>query len=73
VQAAATTLTMAFGWLGPLAVGLMFEHAGHTETVLALTAYAVALAWSATLTPGLRRPPQPSQDQAARRTDAALR
>jgi MFS family permease len=64
VQAAATTLTMAFAWLGPLAVGLLFEHAGQTETVLALTAYAVALASSATLTPGLRRLPQPSQDQA---------
>jgi MFS family permease len=63
VQAAATTLTMAFGWIGPLAVGLLFEHAGQTETVLALTAYAVALAICSMLTPGLRRIPQPAHDQ----------
>jgi predicted MFS family arabinose efflux permease len=63
VQAAATTLTMAFGWLGPLAVGLLFERAGQTETVLALAAYAVTLAGCSMLTPGLRRLPRPDQEQ----------
>jgi predicted MFS family arabinose efflux permease len=64
VQAAATTLTMAFGWLGPLAVGLLFQHAGQSETVLALTAYAVVLASCTTLAPGLRRLPRLNADQA---------
>ncbi len=63
VQASATTLTMSLGWVGPLAVGVAFQHTGQTTTVLALTAYAVTLAGAATLTPALRRAPEYTRDR----------
>jgi predicted MFS family arabinose efflux permease len=59
VQAAATFLAMSLGWLGPLAVGFLFQHAGATATALALTGWTAGLAAIATLSPGLRTRPDP--------------
>ena len=57
VQAAATMATMSLGWLGPLAVGVSFQHGGSTTTILILAAWALLPASIATLTPALRRDP----------------
>lgn len=57
VAAASTTLAMSLGWLGPLAVGLAFEHAGPTATVLLIVGWALALALAVTSAPALRTPP----------------
>jgi predicted MFS family arabinose efflux permease len=60
VQAAATLLTMSLAWLGPLAVGFAFEHAGPTATVLAVATWVLGLAILAALAPALRHgPPEP--------------
>ncbi len=55
VQAASMMLAQSLGWLGPLAVGFAFQHAGPTATVLGVAAWALALALTATAAPGLRR------------------
>jgi predicted MFS family arabinose efflux permease len=39
VQAAATMATMSLAWLGPLAVGVFFEHWGSTTTILILAGW----------------------------------
>ncbi len=65
VQAAVTTMTMSFAWLGPLVVGVAFQRAGETATVLALTTWALILAAAASLAPALRRPPQPATPESA--------
>lgn len=65
VQAAVTTMTMSFAWLGPLVVGVAFQRAGETATVLALTTWALILAAAASLAPALRHPPQPATPQSA--------
>jgi MFS family permease len=57
VQAASTFIAMSLGWLGPLAVGFLFQRAGATATVLTLTCVAVALATIATLSPAIRAGP----------------
>jgi predicted MFS family arabinose efflux permease len=57
VQAAGMLIAQSFGWLGPLAVGFGFQHAGPDATVLALAAWAAALAVAGTLTPALRDVP----------------
>jgi MFS family permease len=57
VQAASTLLAMSLAWLGPLAVGLAFQHAGPTTTVLLVGGWSLALAIAATLTPALRDGP----------------
>ena len=60
VQAAATTATMALGWLGPLAVGVCFQRGGSTATILILAAWTLIPATIATLAPSLRdEPPRP--------------
>ena len=59
VQAGATVISFSAGWAGPLAVGLLVEHAGETATVLVLCAGAALLALGAFLTPAFRRPPEP--------------
>jgi hypothetical protein len=66
VQAAATLLTMSLAWLGPLAVGFAFEHAGPTATVLAVATWVLGLAILAALAPALRHgPPEPPMVLAA--------
>ena len=57
VQAAATMATMSLGWLGPLAVGVCFEHAGATTTILVLAGWAAIPASIATLNSALRSAP----------------
>ena len=57
IQAAATLLTMSLGWLGPLAVGLLYEHGGATTTILTLAGWAVLPALSATFARALHDGP----------------
>ena len=60
VQAASTMSGMSLAWLGPLAVGISFEHAGATTTILLLAAWSALPAMIALLTPALRSdPPAP--------------
>jgi predicted MFS family arabinose efflux permease len=54
VQAASTMFAMSLGWLGPLAVGISFEHGGSTTTILILAGWTLIPAAIATLAPGLR-------------------
>ena len=57
VAAASTLASMSLAWLGPLAVGLAFEHVGPTATVLIVAGWATALALAATLAPALSDSP----------------
>jgi MFS family permease len=57
VQAATTLVSFAAGWLGPLAVGLLLQHAGSTATILTLTGWSLALALSAAASRAFRHPP----------------
>jgi MFS family permease len=54
VQAAASTLSMSLAWLGPLAVGYLFEQVGATGTILAVAGWTLALALAATCAPSIR-------------------
>lgn len=60
VQAASTFLAMSLGWLGPLAVGFLFQHGGDTPTVLVLTCWTAVLALVATASRALRKAPEPA-------------
>jgi predicted MFS family arabinose efflux permease len=61
VAAGSAMVGMSLGWLGPLGVGLAFQHAGATTTILIVGAWTLALAIAATLAPALRAgPPQRS-------------
>jgi predicted MFS family arabinose efflux permease len=79
IQAASTMLAMSLGWLGPLAVGSLFEHAGSGTTILVLAAWTLMLAGTATLAPSLHREPQlagrghPAAGRPAARATAAGR
>ncbi len=57
VQAAGTLVTMSLGWLGPLAVGFAFQHAGAHTTVALLAGWALLLAAATTVAPALRYGP----------------
>jgi predicted MFS family arabinose efflux permease len=57
VQAASTVLSWGAQWLGPLAVGVLYQSAGETATILVLSAWALALALGAAAAPALRHPP----------------
>jgi MFS family permease len=60
VQAASTMCAMSLGWLGPLVVGVSFQHAGATTTILIIAAWTLMPALIGTLTPALRStPPAP--------------
>jgi MFS family permease len=61
VQAGATAISMSLGWLGPLAVGIVFEAAGPTSTVLLAFGWALALALVTTFVPSLREGPIPAK------------
>jgi predicted MFS family arabinose efflux permease len=56
VAAVSATIAMSLGWLGPLAVGFAYAHAGATPTILIIAAWVLALGAAATLTPALRHP-----------------
>jgi hypothetical protein len=57
VQAAATGVSMSLGWLGPLAVGVVFSAAGPAATVLVAFGWALGLALVTTFVPSLREGP----------------
>lgn len=57
VQASASFIAGSIGWTGPLVVGVLFQEAGATVTVLALAAWTLAVAVAATLSSGLRQLP----------------
>jgi predicted MFS family arabinose efflux permease len=54
VQSVATTLSMSLAWLGPVAVGYLFERAGPTPTILIAAAWTLALALTTTAAPSIR-------------------
>jgi predicted MFS family arabinose efflux permease len=57
VQAASTLISFSVGWLGPLAVGVLFQHVGASATVLVLTAWSLALVMAAASSQPFRNPP----------------
>jgi MFS family permease len=57
VQAAATTFAMSIGWVGPLAVGVVFAAVGPTGTVLLAFGWVLVLALVTTFVPTLRGGP----------------
>lgn len=57
VQAASTLISFSAGWLGPLAVGLLFENAGPTATIVVLTGWALGLVAAASASRAVRTPP----------------
>jgi hypothetical protein len=57
VQAASTLISFSAGWLGPLAVGLLFQLAGPSATILALTGWALGLVTVASASQAFRSPP----------------
>ncbi len=63
VQAASTMLAMSLGWLGPLGVGLLYQDAGSTATILGVGGWALTVAAVATLAPALHgKLPQPTPE-----------
>lgn len=61
VAAVSALVAMSLAWLGPLAVGYVFQHGGPTATILILAGWTLALAVAATVAPALRiGPPAPS-------------
>lgn len=65
VAAASSAIAMSLGWLGPLAVGFAFQHAGSTTTILIVAAWTLALAMTATLASPLRSGPPRFESSAA--------
>ncbi len=57
VQAAATSVGMSLGWLGPLAIGISFQSAGPTAAVLLILGWALGLALATMFAPSLRDVP----------------
>ncbi len=57
VAAVSTMVGMSLGWLGPLAIGLLFQHTGPSTTILIVGAWTLAVAIAATLAPALRHGP----------------
>lgn len=55
VQSVASAMSMSLAWLGPLAVGLLFQQAGPTGTILGAAGWTLALALAATLAPSILR------------------
>lgn len=54
IQAVASTMSMSLAWLGPLAIGYLFEQSGPTSTILAVAGWTLGLALLATLAPSIR-------------------
>jgi hypothetical protein len=57
VQASSAFIAGSIVWVGPPVVGYLFQDAGETAAVLAVTAWALLVALLATASPGLRRVP----------------
>ena len=69
VAAASSTIAMSLAWIGPLAVGFIFQHAGSTATILSVGGWVLALAIVATLAPALRSGPSAPPPAAPPGTD----
>lgn len=54
VQASAGFIAGSIAWTGPLAIGLLFQYAGESATVLSLSGWSLAVAGLATASRGLR-------------------
>lgn len=57
VAAVSSSIAMSLAWLGPLAVGLAFQHAGPTATILMVAAWTLALAIAASVAPAIHDGP----------------
>jgi len=64
VQASASFIAGSIAWSGPLVVGVLFQEAGETTTVLTLSGWTLAVAIAATLSGGLRQLPGPPRPAA---------
>ncbi len=78
VAAASSTIAMSLAWIGPLAVGFVFQHAGSTATILSVGVWALGLAVVATLAPALGSgpsapPPVPPSEAGGGRLEALVR
>ncbi len=65
VQASASFISGSISWFGPLAIGVLFQTAGETATILALLGWTTAVAIAVTLSCGRRvktRPPAPLEN-----------
>ena len=60
VQAASTLISFSAGWVGPLVVGLLFQHAGPTATIIVLTGWSLGLIGAATASRAVGTPPLPA-------------
>jgi MFS family permease len=58
VQASAAFLSGTVAWIGPLAVGVLFQDAGEAAAVLALSAWTVLVAAAGTMSRGFRQAPE---------------
>jgi MFS family permease len=59
IQAASTMLSASLAWLGPLAVGYLFQHTGPTTAILLTAAWALILALAASAARSLSDQPTP--------------
>ncbi len=57
VQAGAGLIASCLSWIGPLAVGVVFEGLGPASAVLMVTAWALLVVLGVSLSPSLRHPP----------------
>jgi MFS family permease len=63
IQAVATMTAMALVWLGPLAIGYLYEQIGPVATTLGTAGWALALALAATTAPSIRSDPAAARDR----------
>jgi hypothetical protein len=57
VQASAGFVSQSFAWVGPLAIGVLFEYGGEDITILVLTAVSLLVAVAASCARGFREVP----------------
>jgi MFS family permease len=57
VQAASIVITFSVAWLGPLVVGVLFQHAGPAATILSMTGWALGMLAVAMGSRAFRHPP----------------
>jgi predicted MFS family arabinose efflux permease len=57
VAGAAMLVTMSLAWLGPVAVGFLFQHAGATTTVAVVSGWTAMLALITAAAPAVHRGP----------------
>jgi MFS family permease len=57
VQASSMVISSSIAWVGPLAIGLLFQYAGEDAAIVALSAWSLTVAAGATITTDLRNVP----------------